>query len=58
MTSVGGAPTTMTPKAQEAQMKEPKSPPSQATLDHASATTGRDGAIDSQQRLKHQMPSA
>ena len=27
-------------------MKEPKSPPSQATLDHAPATTGRDGAID------------
>jgi hypothetical protein len=25
-------------------MKEPKSPPSQETLDHASATTGRDGA--------------
>ena len=27
-------------------MKEPKSPPSQATLDHAPATTGHDGAID------------
>jgi hypothetical protein len=36
----------MTPKAQEAQMKEPKAPQSQATLDHALATTGRDGAID------------
>ena len=27
-------------------MKEPKSSPSQATLEHALATTGRDGAID------------
>ena len=27
-------------------MKQPKSSPSQATLEHALATTGRDGAID------------
>jgi hypothetical protein len=39
-------------------MKEPKSPPFQATLDHAPATTGAMEQSISLQRLKHQTPSA